>query len=830
MPCLVGRPFSLSLGRTVHNLVQNRSKMKHRPCFFGIAFILFSHGLFGQQNIVGIVADEDNNPIPYANVLLLRSRDSTMITGTISTEEGQFDLVNNSNEQIMVKITLLGFKDLFSPALPQGDDINLGTMQLPMAAQTLSEVVVRGEKPLIQQKIDRTVVNVQSAVSSVGNTALNVLAKSPSVMVNRSTNQISLMGKQGVLVMMDNKQMRMEMQELINFLANMPADNIDTIELITSPPASYDAQGIGGIININTVRKSGEGWTGSFTTNGAYGRRAKYGGSLNLSYQKDRVYFFANASANFNHNYEDVSLFTDYSTSEERVLSDLFIERRSNTGLYATDVGLDYDLGKNTTIGLISSINIRDWKMDAISETDVQSTGNGDFIEFVESFEKNYLFRTLLNVNFRHSFSQNSSLRLDYDHIGFKRENPTDYDVLRLYDDGSGKSSDFISDTNTPLDINVFKADFNTSLSDKIDLETGVKTTLSKFRNDVVVSRQADNGFEEDGRFTDIFDMEEEIHAAYISSDWKLNPSLLLKAGLRYEYYRLDLGSAGQGQIVDQIQNNLFPSIYLNYKKSEDSEWNLSYVQRIKRPSFLNLAPYFYFFNQNTLFTGNPNLVPSMANQFKIDYRHKRLNLGLQFTDTQNPIFNWHPALEGDPQAVVFRAQQGNRSQIASLTANVPWRLYSWWTSRYNLLANYLVQTPRINGVEVTARNTSYILSTVQSFDLGHDFTLEVSGEYNSTQYEGVIRTEPRVALDMGLRKRFPSGTTLSLNVSDVLNTSSEWNIISDTSDYDVFYDWLFDNEGPVFRLSLMVPFGNNTSKDRERRRSGSDEEQRRLN
>lgn len=804
--------------------------MRHQLRFFGIAFILFSSGLFGQQNIVGIVADENNNPIPYANILLLQSRDSTMVTGTVSTEEGRFNLSNNSTGQVMVKVTLLGFEDHFSPSLPPNNNVNLGTILLPEAAQTLSEIVVRGEKPLIQQKIDRTVVNVQSAVSSVGNTVLNVLSKSPSVMINRSTNQISLMGKQGVLVMLDNKQMRMEMQELINLLANMPADNIDTIELITAPPASYDAQGIGGIININTLRKSGEGWTGSFTINGAYGQRAKYGGSVNLSYQRDRLYFFANASANFNHNYEDVSLLTDYNTTDQRVLSDLFIERRSNTGLHSTDIGLDYDLGKNTTIGLMSSINIRDWKMDAVSETDVQSTGTGNFIEEVESFEKNYLFRTLLNVNFRHNFSQNSSVRFDYDHIGFKRENPTDYDVRRLFDDGSVESSDFMSDTNTPLEINVFKADFKTSLSDKIDLETGLKTTLSEFENDVVVSRQTDDGFEEDGRFTDVFDMKEEIHAAYVSTDWRLNPSLLLKAGLRYEHYRLDLGSIAQGQIVNQTQNNLFPSIYLNYKKSEDSEWNLSYVQRIERPSFLNLAPYFYFFNQNTLFTGNPNLVPSIANQFTMDYRYKRLNLGLQFTDTKNPIFNWHPALEGDPQAVVFRAQQGTRNQIASLTVNLPLRFNSWWTSRYNLLGNYLIQTPRIDGTEVTARNTSYILSTVQSFDLGHDFALEISAEYNSTQFEGVIRTEPRVALDMGLRKRFSSGATLSFNVSDVLNTSSEWNIKSDTSDYDVNYNWLFNSEGPVFRLSLLIPFGNKIEMDGQQRKSGSVEEQRRLN
>lgn len=786
--------------------------------------------LIAQQPITGLVIDEQNTPVPFANVILLKARDTTMINGTTSTEEGKFELMNSSDKPVLVQVSLLGYKDFFSGSIAPDSATDLGTIQLEVDTQMLSEVVIRGELPLIQQKIDRTVVNVQGAVSSAGNTTLNVLSKAPSVTVNRSTNQISMMGKQGVLVMMDDKQMRMDMPELISFLDNMPADNINTIELITSPPASYDAQGVAGIINITTIRKTGEGWVGSYSVNTAYGDHAKYGGSLNLSYQKDKIYFFANASGNLGNLVENVVVFADYDTTEEQVLMDLTSARRPFMGLYTGEAGLDYQLSERTTIGVLASLNIRDWTMDAISESDIRSTETGNFIEIIESVEENFLFRTLLNFNFRHKFSETSNISLNYDNIGFERENPTDYDAIRVFDDGREETNEFISDTETPLDINVFKLDFSTASSEKLTLETGAKAALSEFQNDVEVSNLVGDVFVEDDRFTDVFELDEDIYAAYISTDFQVNPKFLIRTGLRYEYYHLDLSVLNQGQIVDRIQNNLFPSISLNYMKSEDNEWNLSYVQRIERPSFLNLAPFFYFYNQNTLFTGNPNLIPAILNQFKLDYRYKRLNLSLQYTDTSDPIFNWQAVLEGNPEALVFKAQQGEENRVVAFTADLPWKINSWWSSRYNLLLNYLDQIPIIDSEPVTERNTSFILTTVQSFDLGKEFNLEISGELNSAQYEGLIRTEPRPTLDVGIRKRFQSGASLALNVTDVFDTSSEWNFVGDNPQDDIFYDWLFDNEGPIVRLSFSMPFGSNIKRDKRERESGSEEEQRRLN
>ncbi len=804
--------------------------MRNLLFLFRVIALFANTALIAQQSITGLVMDEQNTPVSFANILLLKAQDSTMITGTISTEEGTFELMNSAEEPVLVQVTLIGYKDFFSASIPPNNSTDLGTISLELDTQMLSEVVVRGERPLIQQKIDRTVVNVQGAVSSAGNTALNVLSKAPSVTVNRSTNQISMMGKQGILVMMDDKQMRMEMPELLSFLDNMPADNINTIELITSPPASYDAQGVAGIINITTIRKSGEGWVGTYSVNTAYGDRAKYGGSLNLSYQKDKIYFFANASGNLGNLIENVVVFADYDTTEERVVMDLTSARRPFMGLYTGEAGLDYHLNERTTIGVLASFNIRDWTMDAISESDIRSTNTGNFVEFVESVEENFLFRTLLNLNVRHEFSETSNISFDYDNIGFERENPTDYNVLGIFDDGSEEVSDFISDTQTPLDINVFKLDFSTELTEKLTLETGAKVALSEFENDVEVSNLIGDDFVEDDRFTDLFELDEAIYAAYLSTDFQANPKLLIRTGLRYENYHLDLSALDQGQIVDRIQNNLFPSVSLNYRKNEDNEWNFSYVQRIERPSFLNLAPFFYFYNQNTLFTGNPNLIPAISNQFKLDHRYKRLNLSLQYTDTRDPIFNWQAVLEGDPEALVFKAQQGEENRVVAFTADLPWKINSWWSSRYNLLLNYLDQIPLLDGAPVTERNSSFIFTTVQSFDLGKSFDAEISGELNSAQYEGIIRTEPRPTLDIGIRKRFQSGASLALNVTDIFDTSSEWNFVGDNPQDDIFYDWLFDNEGPIVRLSFSMPFGSNTDRDKRERESGSEEEQERLN
>ncbi|UOB18940.1 outer membrane beta-barrel family protein [Abyssalbus ytuae] len=804
--------------------------MNHYRLFLPlIVCYFFSNLLIGQSMVKGKVIQEDHNPIPYANILLFKNSESSLLKGTITDENGDFEIAFNNSVSAMLTIQNIGFEDYRINLAASKEIIDLGEVILKESVETLSEVILIAKKPLFEKKIDRTIVNVQSSVTNAGNTALNVLSKSPSVSINRATNEINLMGKQGVLVMINNKQVRMEPSDLINLLESMPVDNIKNIELITAPPASYDAQGNAGVININMIKSDLEGFTGRISGNIAYGEQMKYGGSVNMTFRKNRLYLYSNLSANVNNETQRISLITDYTYSDERVISDLFSNRNTMTGLYSGEVGVDYNLSNNTVAGLLFNFNNRDWEMDATSDTNIESELFGFSKQFVASIEENKLFRNLLNFNIRHNFSEENSFSVDYDYISFRRNNPSVYNVVNTRDGSLISEEDFLSLSETPLHIHVLKVDWQLGIFDKIKIETGFKTTMSDFKNSVQVAFKEDDDYVDDPDYTDKFTMNEEIYAGYISLDWQLNSSLLLKSGLRYEYYNLELNADNQGSIVDRARGNLFPSMYLNYKPNETNEFNLSYVKRIERPGFQSLAPYFYFFNQNTLFTGNPNLIPANSNQYKLDYRYKNFQFGFEFSNIQRPIYSLQPGLDRDDQLVIVKPGQGLKSNIFSLSANFPWKINDWWSSRYSIIG-YLRNLSTVIENKTSERNAGNVaITSNHTFNIGNQWQLEANATYASAYDVGVARVASRYGLDIGLQKKFHNGTVVSLNVSDVFNSSSQWPIRADLSGQGILYDWKYDGEGPVFRINLSIPFGDTNLKKKEKRSSGSEDEQKRL-
>ena len=793
---------------------------------------LFSSAAVAQYRVAGQVASSEDDTVPFAHILLFQAEDSTFLKGAIADEEGNFILHHAAPGNVFVKTEMIGYQDHYSDAFEVAPLVELGTILLSPESAVLEEVVVSGRKPLYEQRVDRTIVNVQSSATNVGNSALSVLSKSPSVTVNRSTHQINLMGKEGVLVTIDNKQVRMEAADLIALLEGMPADNIATIELITAPPASYDAQGSAGIININTRQGEREGLTGQYSLNGGYGRRPKYEATLNLDYQKNKFYTYAKLSTSTNYSVEEVSILTDVRYPQEQLTSTLDIVRKPRLSLHSGEVGLDYFLTDRTTLGILLSAQQRDWVMTATARTHSEGNLGGTYRQLTESDEENTLVQTLSNVNLRHQFTQDLRFTVDYDYLHFKRNNPTEYRVTTQYDEEAPEDNrGFLSEARTPLRIHVLKADLQHKLSEQVKWETGVKTTFSDFTNHVRVANGQAGQYVNDPDFTDTYDMEERLNAAYLSADWQVIPSLNLKAGWRYEHYTLSLASQHQGAIINRTRGQLFPSASLSFQPEGDTyELSASYVRRVQRPGFLTLAPYFYFFDPNTLFTGNPGVVPTLSDQYQLGMRYKTLTASLQWANDQYPIFNWQPDLDEDWNMLVVRPQQAELSRVLSLTVAVPWEINDWWTSHYHLIGHHRVQGPVIKGEVYRRRTNSVEVSTTHEFAIGQRTDLEAVGAYYSPLYEGIVRTDERFSLDVGIRRKFTSGASLAFNVSDVFNRASRWPLEADARPAGLYYTWLFDAEGPIFRMSFSMPLGNQRVGSRDRRASGSEEEQRRLN
>lgn len=794
-----------------------------------IALILSTAG-WTQTVVKGKIVDASNETLPHANVLVLDKQDSSLVMGGITNMEGDFHLNFKTDQPVFLAVRFVGSQD-YNVDLPNHHtSIDLGAVVLNERSQSLGEITVSAKRALFERKIDRTVINIQSSVTSAGNTALNVLSKSPAITINRANGEIGLMGKQGVLVTINDKPVRMEPADLLNLLEGMPAENIENIELITTPPASYDAQGTAGIININMVEESNNGIVGRTSVNVAYGADPKYGGTMNLNYKKGKLQAYTNLSVNVDHAVQIVTLKTDYQYPANQVVSDMYSHRDTRLGLYTGEAGINYEIGTKTNVGAMFNIYNRDYTMDAIADTDIHSDTQGHYNQFIESDETNNMFRTLYNTNVEHTFSEAAKLNFDYDYINFLRDNPTNYSVTDTDEtNGEQTQEDFRSSAETPLNIHVFKTDLELKRNDKLKIETGAKVSFSGFENDVTVANKRGATFTDDPTFTQIYKMDEKVYAGYASVDWQFRPSWMLKGGLRYEHYQLYLSSDEQGKIIDDQEDDLFPSVFLNYKQSDHHEWNLSYVRRIQRPGFMQLAPYFYFFNKNVLFTGNPHLTPANSSQFQLSFRYKIATINAEYAYTDKPIYFWQPATDLEREIVILAPSQGKESQIASLAFSIPWHITKQWSSNYHLMGYHRIQTPIILNQALKQRSNDFVFNMNHTYEVAENWNFELNARYKSPHYEGIAKVAANANVDVGLQHQFKNGIALTVNATDLFNTSSEFPVIGDATDQGMYHDFKYNVEGPVFRFNISIPLGNKNVKERKNRVTGSVEEQQRL-
>ena len=259
--------------------------------------------LFGQSRIKGIVTDNNKQPIVNANVLLLNSNDSSLVKGVVTKETGVYALENISSGKYLLTASFIGYEPVFSSPIDivaGTEEKDAGVFTLQKSGTQLAEVSVSAKKPLFEQKVDRMVINVKSSITSAGSNALQVLEKSPGVSVNRQNSSISMNGKSGIIVMINGKRNYMPLSAVFQLLEGMSANNIEKIELITTPPSNMDAEGNAGFINIVMATTDNYGTNGSYTLSAGYGHGAIGSGSINFNHRKEKINLYGDLSVNTN--------------------------------------------------------------------------------------------------------------------------------------------------------------------------------------------------------------------------------------------------------------------------------------------------------------------------------------------------------------------------------------------------------------------------------------------------------------------------------------------------------------------------------------------------
>ena len=830
--------------------------MKTYTKIFSILIFLVT-GLAAQaQNgsIKGNITDKSGKIVEFATVTLLKSTDSTLVKGAVADVNGNFEIEKIKDGSYLLGISQVGYAKYFSPIFnisAETPSLNFKEIKLSEATKNLNEVQVKAQKPFIEQQIDRTVVNVENSIVSAGSTALEVLEKSPGITVDQD-GKISLKGKQNVLVYVDDKPTYMSQSDLANLLRNMQASQLDKIEIMTTPPAKYDAAGNAGIINIKMKRNQNMGLNGSVNGGFGYGidtKLPKYSGGLNLNYRQGKWNLFGNANVNTRKSNRIQTIDRNFYSNGEKISSFNQVATNDQESDYlGYKIGADYFISKKTTIGLLFNSNSGIWSQPGGVNTAqiLSKVGTLDSTSITKNTEKNDWGNNAVNLNFKHSFdSTGRELSADIDYARFDNSHEQTFRTNKYF---SNEISNPIFTRNenglstTGINISSAKVDFIKPLvKSKAKFEMGAKTSYVTSDNDMTfwfLDKNEGNPVVDPFRTRD-FQYKENINAAYLNYSKEFKP-ISVQLGLRAE------NTNGQGTLLGEKlfkrnYTNVFPTAYFRKKLDKKNSLGLSLARRIDRPSYEDLNPFLFFLDPYTYQRGNEKLKPEYTNSVELTHTFMdAINTTINYSRTTDKMSE---VLEQDNEKKTTSVTRFNIGEMRNMgiAISAPTPINKWWKgnvyiniyqSRYigdlprNTLDSYgeIISTvyQHLDVKAVTAQ-----LNLQQQITLGKNTSMEVGGWYRSPGIEGQLKMNSMGALNIGFRQKVLQGKgTVSININDVF-----WNQYFRGSfkfnDIDVKVDnrW----ESRVARINFSYRFGNSKVQGARQRETGLESEKGRV-
>ncbi len=785
---------------------------------------------FGQCQIHGKIQDISGNPIGFANVLLLSLTDSLVVKGSVSLENGEFRLDQIDESNYLLSVSSLGYnKYLDQVVIGNKSTIILNPITLQESEDEMEVVQVTAQLPLYEKKNDRMVINVKSSIIAAGNTVLEVLQKSPGVLVNRQSNSILLNGKSGVTIMINNSIQRLPMEVVFQMMDGMSAANIEKIELITNPPAKYDAEGMGGIIHLVMVQSEDFGTNGNFGFIAGMNARETLGGNFNINHRKDKFSFFVDYTILYDHNIQVWG--NNFQIHNPDFVSSFHssMNRPNKLTTQSFRTGFEFDLSNKTKIGTLISAYQRHYQMDASSVFNNNITSDSTSYGTINVDELNVWNHLTSNIHFTHNFSNKSSLRLDLDYNWSKNNQPSSYQLDFNFPELNLSTVEMIDMTKvTPINMKVAGLDYTFQPSPSFKFEAGVKGTFSKFENEVEVLLTREGLTYRNEELSIFAFLEENILAGYMSAEWVINESSQVNGGLRFENTRTYISTATEKGVVDRNLDNFFPSIF--YKKTINDNLNLNwgYSRRIQRPVFSDLAPFVFFLDPNTFISGNPALLPAIIESIKTDINFRRANISLEYSRVDNQIAGYQPEFDPINNRQIQRSQNFDYQKIYGINLNLPWIINDWWDVQlnsggfYNIIkTSHLKENTNIHFFNFTANLTSNLV-------LPHNYSAEITGAYISNDNWGIWQFKPMGSLNIGIQKKLNREKGyLKLTFDDILYTTVFHGDAS-IPNFNLTNSLLWDAHRQSFRLIYTRNFGNKKLRGVQIK-SGSEELQKRI-
>lgn len=788
--------------------------------------------------VSGKIFDEHQKPAEFITVGILKLKDSSLVKSTLSDSSGNYVFSDIAAGAYLIKATAMGQKNIFSKSFILDETHLVFTadpLKLASEGISLSGVTVTSRKPLIEQKIDRTVMNVENSIIASGNNVLDVLEKAPGVSIDRQNDLIRLKNKSGVLVMIDGKRSYLSDSDLNNYLKNMRSEQVSSIEIITNPSSKYDAAGNSGIINIKLKKNTAFGTNGSVSVNGGKafasdGPKDLYNGAFNfsLNHRIEKWNIYGNAGSFRDADFSILNLFRKVNYEGlNSTFNQSFYKPKTSSGI-SGKAGVDYLASEKTTIGLMIDAGKWDGKLSSDSHTSImeEQAGVKSSSSLIQQSEaKMPRNNVTANFNIKHEFDKKGAeLVFDADYSRFRNQRNQNFDT-DFFNETGGLTNNLFQQNNTLSKINIYaaKLDLTLPLSDKLKLETGLKSGYVNTDNDFKYEEVNSNIVNNDPSRSNQFIYKEKINAAYINlgKQWD---KWSVQAGLRAEYTQSNGNLVTDNKISEKDYLSLFPTMFLSQTINKDNSIRYSYGRRIDRPSYQQLNPFVFFLDPYTHEEGNPYLKPQFTDNFEISYTYKSaVSFSLGYSNTKDYILT---VTEQNDSTGIVRVGQGNIGNYKNYSANLsfPIQLSKWWRMQNQVSGYYnKFNDPDVAGVQFQAGRLAYNFNTSSSFTLSKTWIAELNFWFNSPSVYGVDRaTRAQYALNAGIQKSFMDNKAkLKLNVNDILYSSYyEGALKYSNVDFTVANKW----GSRRANLSFTYMFGNKNVKSTGDRRTATEE------
>jgi outer membrane receptor for ferrienterochelin and colicin len=764
--------------------------------------------LFGK-----IVEKQTQQPAGFVSVAVYQTvnKKDSLVGGMLTKENGDFNIGDLAFGKLKVKITFLGFKEVQKMVTVAPPDVeqDLGNITLEVDTKVLKEVEITAEKSTMQLAIDRKVFNMDKNLHAVGGNAADALKSVPSVTVDGEGT--ILLRNQTPLIYMDGRPTPLSIQQI-------PADQIEQIEVITNPSAKFEAAAGGGIINLIMKKNKQIGFSGNYALGAGTGNR--YTGMANLNFKNKAINFtlFLNENTgDFN-----VNGFNYRTNRQSGIATDYLNQDFSINYKYKNFSGranLDYALNIRNTLSLTTAIVFNRSTFienQAFISLNAQKSrqlyGNQDVKNDIPANDFNYV------LGWKRTFTKkgkelNASFGYNYGNVNYYN----DFSINLFTGDGVPMSNKPELQQNRGLVHAVqtsFTLDYSVPLNDSTKLETGIRSVLDERKNRF----HSDTFDYSDVKYNQInylaldYSVENYINAAYVNVLGKLKKGWSYQAGFRYEQSNSSGKSNLDGQRFsysfpsENLLKTLFPSLYFNKKVNATTEWQLNFSRKMGRPTFAQLTPYVNFADKNSLRRGNADIRPEFINLAEINFNKSagKVNFlaALYFRQVQDPIAIYSFREPKNPSLLITSFINGKKNRAYGLdnTLKIPLSKTAEWTTNINVFNTYFsIKDYENEGWAWNAKSTL-------TLKVPKDLTMQLTGAYETPTLVPQGTRGGVYFLDFTVRKDLWNKTgVLSLIVNDIFDSKRMY-LNYDTPSYLV--DFMRRRDNRFVRLTLQKRFG----------------------